>query len=276
MQVCFSKMHGLGNDFVVIDNITDNIYVTAEQIKKLSHRHFGIGFDQMLLVEPPYDPDLDFHYRIFNADGNEVSQCGNGARCFAHFVKMKGLVNKQKIRVSTKGGKLTLFLERDGSVTVNMGVPRFEPKQIPFKANKAETTYILRVADQTLLCGVVSVGNPHCVITVDDVDDVDLATLGPLLEHHERFPEQANIGFMQIISPDKIKLRVWERGTGETMACGTGACAAVAIGQQQNKLNDKVTVCLAGGELNIRYKGMGDSIKMSGPAIHVYDGKVNL
>lgn len=276
MQVCFSKMHGLGNDFVVIDNITDNIYVTAEQIRKLSHRHFGIGFDQMLLVEPPYDPDLDFHYRIFNADGNEVSQCGNGARCFAHFVKMKGLVNKQKIRVSTKGGKLTLFLERDGSVTVNMGVPRFDPKHIPFKANKAETTYILRVADQTLLCGVVSVGNPHCVITVDDVDSVDLATLGPLLEHHERFPEQANISFMQILSRDKIKLRVWERGTGETMACGTGACAAVAIGHQQNQLNDKVTVSLTGGELNIRYKGMGDSVKMSGPATHVYDGNVNL
>ncbi len=269
-------MHGLGNDFIVIDTVTENIFVTTEQIKKLSDRNFGIGFDQLLLVEPPYDPDLDFHYRIFNADGGEVGQCGNGARCFARFVKMKGLVNKQKIRVSTKGGKLTLFLERDGSVTVNMGVPRFDPKQIPFKANKVEATYILRAAEQTLLCGVVSVGNPHCVITVDDIDAIDIDTLGPELEHHERFPERANIGFMQVLSPDRIKLRVWERGVGETLACGSGACAAVAIGHMQKKLSEKVTVILPGGELSIRYKGMGDSIRMSGPATHVFDGKINL
>lgn len=269
-------MHGLGNDFMVIDNVTDNIFVTTDQIKKLADRNFGIGFDQLLLVEPPYDPDLDFHYRIFNADGGEVSQCGNGARCFARFVKMKGLVNKQKIRVSTKSGKLTLFIERDGNVTVNMGPARFEPQQIPFNANKTEATYILRAAEQTFLCGVVSLGNPHCVITVDDVDNVDINTLGPELEHHERFPERANIGFMQVLSADRIKLRVWERGVGETQACGTGACAAVVIGQMQNKLGEKVTVQLPGGELIIRYKGMGDNVKMTGPATHVYDGKINL
>ena len=200
-------MHGLGNDFMVIDNVTDNVFVTPEQIRRLSNRNFGIGFDQLLLVEPPYDPDLDFHYRIFNADGAEVAQCGNGARCFARFVKMKGLVHKQKIRVSTKSGKLTLFLERDGNVTVNMGVPRFEPKQVPFKANKQESTYILRVDDHTLLCGVVAMGNPHCVISVEDIETVDLDTIGPLLSHHERFPEQANVGFMQIVSPTHIKLR---------------------------------------------------------------------
>lgn len=276
MQVHFSKMHGLGNDFMVIDNITDNVYVTPEQIKKMSHRHCGIGFDQLLIVEAPYDPDLDFHYRIFNADGNEVAQCGNGARCFARFVKMKGLINKNKIKVSTKNGKLTLFLERDGNVTVNMGIPRFDPKHIPFKANKSEAIYVLRAAEQTLLCGIVSVGNPHCVINVDDVDEVDIDTIGPLLEHHERFPERVNIGFMQIISPEHIKLRVWERGVGETLACGSGACAAVAIGQMQQKLNETVTVSQAGGELTIRYKGTGDSIKMTGPAVHIFDGKINL
>ncbi|MFT5162841.1 MAG: diaminopimelate epimerase [Alteromonadaceae bacterium] len=276
MQVRFSKMHGLGNDFVVIDNVTDNIFITTEQIKKLADRNFGIGFDQLLLIEPPYDPDLDFHYRIFNADGGEVNQCGNGARCFARFVKMKGLVNKQKIRVSTKGGKLTLFLERDGTVSVNMGEPNFDPKLIPFTANKVEATYILRAADQTLLCGVVSIGNPHCVITVDDVDAVDVQTLGPLLEQHERFPERTNVGFMQVISPSEVKLRVWERGVGETLACGTGACAAVAIGQMQNKLGEKVTIKLPGGELTIRYKGIGDTIKMTGAATHVFDGTINL
>lgn len=276
MLINFSKMHGLGNDFMVVDNVTDNIYITAEQIRKLSDRNFGIGFDQLLMIEPPYDPDLDFHYRIFNADGTEVSQCGNGARCFARFVKMKGLVNKSKIRVSTKSGKLTLYIERDGNVTVNMGTPKFDPKQIPFKANKAEATYILRQDEQTLLCGVVSVGNPHCVITCDNIDDMDIDTLGQQLSTHERFPDDANIGFMEVLGNDKIKLRVYERGVGETLACGSGACAAVAVGQLQNKLGTEVTVQLRGGELQVRYKGSGDSIKMSGPATHIFDGKINL
>ena len=269
-------MHGLGNDFMVIDNVTENVFITPEQVRKLADRNLGIGFDQLLIVEPPYDPDLDFHYRIFNADGTEVNQCGNGARCFARFVKMKGLIQKSKIKVSTKGGKLTLFLEKDGNVTVNMGSPRFDPKQVPFKANKLESTYILRVADQTLLCGVVSMGNPHCVVSGEAVDTVDIETLGPQLSTHERFPEQANVGFMQIVARDRIKLRVWERGIGETLACGTGACAAVAVGQMQKKLADEVTVELPGGELIIRYKGMGDSVKMSGPATHTFDGNVTI
>ena len=276
MQINFSKMHGLGNDFMVIDNVTESVFITNEQIKNMADRNFGVGFDQLLLVEPPYDPDLDFHYRIYNADGTEVGNCGNGARCFARFVRMKGLVNKHKIRVSTKGGKLTLFLDKDGSVTVNMGPARFDPKQVPFKANKAEQTYILRAAEQTFLCGVVSMGNPHCVISCDDVDAVDLETLGPLISNHERFPEQANVGFMQAIDKENIKLRVWERGVGETLACGTGACAAVAVGRQQKKLADEVKVQLRGGELKIRYKGQGDTIKMTGPATHVYDGKINI
>ncbi len=276
MHINFSKMHGLGNDFMVIDNVTENVFITPEQVRKLADRNFGIGFDQLLIVEPPYDPDLDFHYRIFNADGTEVNQCGNGARCFARFVKMKGLIQKPKIKVSTKGGKLTLFLEKDGNVTVNMGSPRFDPKQVPFKANKLESTYILRVADQTLLCGVVSMGNPHCVVSCEDIDTVDIETLGPQLSTHERFPEQTNVGFMQIVAHDRIKLRVWERGVGETLACGTGACAAVAIGQMQKKLAEEVTVELPGGELTIRYKGIGDSVKMSGPATHTFDGNITI
>lgn len=276
MQINFSKMHGLGNDFMVVDNVTDNVFITTEQIRKLSDRNFGVGFDQLLMVEPPYDPDLDFHYRIFNADGGEVSQCGNGARCFARFVKMKGLVNKSKIRVSTKNGKMTLYLERDGNITVNMGMPKFDPKQVPFKANKTEATYIIRLEEQTVLCGVVSVGNPHCVIICDDIDNADIETLGPQIATHERFPEQTNVGFMEILDDGNIKLRVWERGVGETLACGSGACAAVVVGQMQKKLGQEVSVELPGGQLKVRYKGAGDHIKMTGPATHIFDGKINL
>lgn len=276
MQINFSKMHGLGNDFVIIDNVTNNVFITMDQIKHMAHRHYGIGFDQLLVVEPPYDPDLDFHYRIFNADGKEVNQCGNGARCFARYVSMKGLVNKQKIQVSTKSGKLVLYLNHNGDITVNMGHADFEPKRIPFKANNIEKTYILRAADQTFLCGVVSIGNPHCIIQCDDLNQLDINKIGPLLEKHERFPEQTNVGFMQINSPNHINLRVWERGVGETLACGSAACAAVVIGQQQKKLDKQVTVALTGGNLQIRYKGLGDTIMMTGPATHVYDGKINI
>ena len=194
MQVQFSKMHGLGNDFVVIDNVTQNVFFSKEKIQQLADRHFGIGFDQLLLVEPPYDPEQDFHYRIFNADGSEVSQCGNGARCFARFVKMKGLINRNKIKVSTKAGKMVLYLEKDGQVTVNMGVPDFEPTRVPMVANKPEKTYIFRVDDRTVFLGAASMGNPHCVMEVDDVDTADVHVLGPLLERHERFPEGVNVG----------------------------------------------------------------------------------
>lgn len=276
MLMNFSKMHGLGNDFMVLDNVSQNIYLSDELIQRLADRHFGVGFDQLLVVEPPYDPDLDFHYRIFNADGSEVSQCGNGARCFAKFVRMKGLTNKHKIRVSTRSGKMTLFVERDGNITVNMPVPQFEPQQIPFTAQKQENTYILRTETETVLCGVVSMGNPHCVLTVDSVKHAKVNELGAALMRHERFVEGANIGFMEVVRDDYIKLRVYERGAGETLACGSGACAAVVIGITQNKLNRQVTVELPGGKLKIYWKGAGHSVKMTGPAEHVFDGQIQL
>lgn len=276
MQIQFSKMHGLGNDFVVIDNVTQNVFFSKEKIQQLSDRNFGIGFDQLLLVEPPYDPEQDFHYRIFNADGSEVSQCGNGARCFARFVKMKGLTNRNKIVVSTKSGRMVLYLEKDGQVTVNMGVPQFDPNLVPIKANKREKIYILRAEEQTFFCGAVSMGNPHCVLLVDDVNTAEVATMGPLLEKHERFPEGANVGFMQIINPSHIKLRVYERGAGETLACGSGACAAVAVGQLQNRLSKDVRVDLPGGSLKIRWQGNDNILKMTGAAEHIFDGYINL
>ena len=276
MIVNFSKMHGLGNDFLVLDNVTQNVYLPNEQVKRLADRHFGVGFDQLLVVEPPYDPDLDFHYRIFNADVSEVSQCGNGARCFARFVRMKGLTNRNKIRVSTQAGKMTLYVEKNGNVTVNMPVPIFEPSKIPFTAQKAEGTYILRCEEETVLCGVVSMSNPHCVVTVDDVTQAPVESLGAALSVHERFPEDANIGFMEIVSPNQVKLRVYERGVGETLACGSGACAAVVVGQLQNKLAKQVEVELPGGQLSIFWKGKGNPVKMTGPATHVFDGQLNV
>ncbi|EJN6961016.1 TPA: diaminopimelate epimerase [Photobacterium damselae] len=276
MQINFSKMHGLGNDFMVVDAVTQNVFFSPDMVRRLADRHRGIGFDQLLIVEPPYDPETDFHYRIFNADGSEVEQCGNGARCFARFVSMKGLTNKYHISVSTKAGKMLLKLENDDQVTVNMGVPIFDPAKIPFRANQAEKTYILRAGDQTVFCGAASMGNPHCVTVVDDVLTADVETLGPLLESHERFPERVNVGFMQVMSRSEVKLRVYERGAGETQACGSGACAAVAIGRQQGLLDEEVTVSLPGGDLRIRWNGNGSNLFMTGPVAHVFDGQVLL
>jgi diaminopimelate epimerase len=275
MHFHFSKMHGLGNDFMVVDCITQNIFFSPELIRRLADRHTGIGFDQLLLVEAPYDPETDFHYRIFNADGNEVEQCGNGARCFAHFVRMKGLTNKYSIHVSTKKGKVVLKVDNDDQVTVNMGVPEFEPDRIPFKAKQAEKTYILRTAEQTLFCGAVSMGNPHMVTIVDNVDTAEVSVLGPLLESHERFPERVNVGFMQLINRSEIRLRVYERGVGETQACGSGACGAVAVGILQGVLDELVTVHLLGGMLKISWKGPGKPLYMTGPAAHVFDGQIS-
>ncbi len=272
MQVNFSKMHGLGNDFVVVDNVTQNVFFSKDRIQQLADRHFGIGFDQLLMVEPPYDPEQDFHYRIFNADGSEVGQCGNGARCFARFVRHKGLINRNRIIVSTTNGKMVLYLEKDGQVTVNMGKPDFDPANIPLKANKQEKTYIIRENDQTFFCGAVSMGNPHCVMEVENVEEADVATIGPLLEKSDRFAEGVNVGFMQVLSPKHIRLRVFERGSGETLACGSGACAAVAIGQVQGKLEKDVQVDLPGGTLRIRWQGGDSMLKMTGPAEHIYDG----
>lgn len=272
----FSKMHGLGNDFVIVDAVTQNAYFTPETIKRLADRHRGIGFDQLLIVEPPYDPDLDFHYRIFNADGSEVSQCGNGARCFARFVTLKGLTNKKDIAVSTQKGKMVLTVKEDGQIRVNMGEPIWEPNKIPFTANKFEKNYILRTDVQTVLCGAVSMGNPHCVVQVDDIETANVAELGPLLENHERFPERVNAGFMQVVNRNHIKLRVYERGAGETQACGSGACAAAAVGIMQGLLDNKVQVDLPGGSLLIEWEGVGSPLYMTGDATHIYDGNIHL
>jgi diaminopimelate epimerase len=272
----FSKMQGLGNDFMVVDGVTQKVFFNPEVIRQLADRHFGIGFDQLLLVEPPYDPELDFHYRIFNADGSEVEQCGNGARCFARFVRLKGLTNKDRINVSTQKGNIVLQLEKDNQVTVNMGVPDFEPANIPFKAQKAEKTYLIRTQDQTVLCGTVSMGNPHCVLEVDDIGTELVASLGPELESHERFPARVNVGFMQVLNAREINLRVYERGAGETLACGTGACAAAVTGMSWGKLAERVQVHLPGGSLTIAWKGPGKPVYMTGPAEHVFDGQINL
>ncbi|MDD6177439.1 MAG: diaminopimelate epimerase [Ruminobacter sp.] len=274
MLVKFSKMHGLGNDFMVVDAVTQKVFFTPEKIKKLADRHFGIGFDQLLIVEPPYDPDMDFHYRIFNADGSEVQQCGNGARCFMRFVTLKGLAHKKQIKVSTVSGNIILTLTDDNLVVVNMGVPIFEPSKIPFKAPKQEKTYILQIADKTLLCGAVSMGNPHCVIDVPSTKDCNVDEIGPLVENHERFPERVNAGFMQVINEHEINLRVYERGAKETLACGTGACAASVVGITQGKLKSPVEVHLPGGNLHIEWNGPETRVMMTGPAELVYDGEI--
>ncbi|EGU41753.1 diaminopimelate epimerase [Vibrio splendidus] len=275
MHFHFSKMHGLGNDFMVVDCITQNIFFSPDLIRRLADRHTGVGFDQLLVVEAPYDPETDFHYRIFNADGSEVEQCGNGARCFARFVRMKGLTNKYSINVSTKKGKMVLKIEENDLVTVNLGIPEFEPSKIPFKAKQPEKTYILRTDAHTLFCGAVSMGNPHVVTVVDDVDTADVDTLGPLLESHERFPERVNAGFMQVVNREEVRLRVYERGAGETQACGSGACGAVAVGITQGLLAENVKVSLPGGDLHISWQGPGKPLYMTGPATHVFDGQLS-
>ncbi len=227
-------MHGLGNDFMVVDGVTQKVFFSNEVIK-LADRHFGIGFDQLLLVEPPYDPELDFHYRIFNADGSEVEQCGNGARCFARFVRLKGLINRDRIAVSTARGRIVLQLEGRTRSRSTWGAP-VRAGQDPVPGPEGGKTYLLRAQEHTVMCGAVSMGNPHCVIEVPSVADAPVATLGPIMERHERFPERVNVGFMEMVNASEIKLRVFERGVGETLACGTGACAAVVVGISQGKL----------------------------------------
>ncbi|WP_150137818.1 diaminopimelate epimerase [Candidatus Enterovibrio escicola] len=276
MQIQFSKMHGLGNDFMVVDCVTQDVNFSSEMIRRLADRNIGIGFDQLLIVEPPYDPESDFHYRIFNADSSEVDQCGNGVRCFARFVRMKGLINKDQILVSTQSGKMVLKINNDNSVTVNMGEPIWLPSKIPFRTNAEEKTYILQVHDRTLFVGVVSMGNPHCVSVVDDVNRADVEHLGYLLQSHAQFPERVNVGFMQVISRHEIRLRVYERGVGETQSCGTGACAAVAIGITQGLLDESVKVNSLSGHLHIRWRGPRHPIYMSGPTSHVYDGYITV
>ncbi|MFP3014203.1 MAG: diaminopimelate epimerase [Arsenophonus sp.] len=271
----FSKMHGLGNDFMVVDAITQNINFSTDLVCYLSDRYRGIGFDQLLVVEAPYDPNFDFHYRIFNSDGSEVEQCGNGVRCFAHFVRFKKLTDKRNIKVSTKSGKLILYIKENKDVCVNMGIPKFDLNKAKFKTQKAKKTYIIRIKEHEILCGIVSIGNPHCVLQVQNINTAKVNLLGPILEKHKYFPERANIGFMQIINHKHIRLRVYERGVGETQSCGSGACAAVAIGINRGLLKKNVRVDLLGGMLKISWNGLGYPIFMTGSATHVYDGVIH-
>ena len=275
MILQYSKMHGLGNDFVVIDLVRQRAYLDTVTIQRMADRHFGIGFDQLLIVEPPEDPTADFKYRIFNCDGSEVQQCGNGVRCFARFVYEQQLTYKTKIRVQTKSGIVEPELGANGWVRVNMGQPKFLPEQIPFQAEKTQDLYSLQLKDTELEIDVVNMGNPHAVTLVDDVLTADVATIGPQVESHERFPERVNAGFLQVISRNKARLRVYERGVGETLACGTGACAAVVSGIRRGLLDSNVDIELAGGILNISWTE-GEPVWMTGPTATVYEGRFDL
>jgi len=275
MNVSFTKMHGLGNDFVVIDAIRQSINLTAAQIKAIADRRFGVGCDQMLLVEKAHNAETDFFYRIFNADGSEVEQCGNGARCFARFVVDKGLTEKTCIPVGTASGNISLQLLQDGQVKVNMGLPRFNPADLPFNATLADD-YSLMVEGQEIYLQAVSMGNPHAVIRVDNIKQAAVLTLGPLIENHPAFPQRVNVGFMQIIDRKHIQLRVWERGAGETLACGSGACAAAVAGIQAGLLDTQVQVQLPGGSLMISWQKKQTPVFMSGPASNVFEGRIEL
>ena len=274
MRLRFTKMQGLGNDFVVIDAIHQSIEMGAGLCRLLADRRFGIGCDQVLLVEPSRSPTTDFHYRIFNADGTEVEQCGNGARCFARFVADKGMTDKTEIPVGTAAGIIHLNLEEDGQVRVNMGRPELEPDRIPFDAERRADCYELEVGGRIHQIVALSLGNPHAVLQVDDLVKAPVAELGPLIEGHPRFPQRVNAGFMQVLDQGRIGLRVYERGVGETLACGTGACAAVVAGRIQGLLGERVRVGLPGGDLVINWAGDGEPVWMTGPATSVFEGEL--
>ncbi len=275
-------MHGLGNDFIVIDAVRQNISLTSEQIQFMANRHFGIGCDQLLLVEPSSAEGVDFRYRIYNADGSEVGQCGNGARCFAQFVREKGLSDKDIITVETLGGILRLEHEADGLIKVDMGAPRLNPEEIPFlsakgNAEQQANRYSLRLQNNDAVeIGAVSMGNPHAVIQVDQIDAAPVEDLGPAIEQHSQFPEGVNVSFMQILNPSHIRLRVYERGAGETLACGSGACAAVVIGCVQQVLDSNVKVDLPGGQLVVSWNGNDEHVFLTGPAATVFEGTIKL
>ncbi len=276
MLLKFAKMHGLGNDFVVIDLITQRFNLKPHHVRKLADRHFGIGCDQVLVVEPPSRPDVDFRYRIFNAEGSEVEQCGNGARCFARFVRDRKLTGNNPIRVETSSGIITLELDEQRRVKVDMGAPRFNPSEIPFIADARASHYDIEVNGETLSVGAASMGNPHVVLQVASVDTAPVDTLGPQLESHKRFPNRVNVGFMEILDRQHFRLRVFERGVGETLACGSGACAAMAVGVQQGLLDAKATARLNGGELELSWQGEGEPVIMTGPATMVFEGQVRI
>ena len=275
MRLQFAKMQGQGNDFVVLDGVRQAVSLTPAQVRRIADRHFGVGCDQLLVVERAASPENDFRYRIFNADGGEVEQCGNGARCFARFVLDEGLTTKREIRVETAGGVIAPRIEASGQVTVDMGPPRFAPRDIPFTgASEAHVTDRIDVDGTSVEVSVVSMGNPHAVQVVADVDRAPLATQGPAIEHHPAFPKRVNAGYMQVEARDRIRLRVWERGAGETLACGTGACAAVVAGIRRGLLDREVHVATRGGELRVRWPADDANVMMTGDAVRVFDGEI--
>lgn len=276
MIINFTKMQGLGNDFVVIDAINQSINLSPAQVRFLADRHFGVGCDQLLLIEKPVSDNADFKYRIFNADGGEVSQCGNGARCFARFVRDKKLSDKEEIRVDTDAGQLLLRFVSSDLIGVNMGVPKHSPAQIPLAVHDEALLYDVEINGVLVKFAAVSMGNPHAVIQVDDVRRAPVELLGAQLERHELFPQRVNVGFMEVLSRREILLRVYERGAAETLACGSGACAAVVVGIEQELLDPKVSVGLPGGHLMIEWAGRGYPVFMSGPAVSVFEGQIRL
>ncbi|WGL15148.1 diaminopimelate epimerase [Microbulbifer bruguierae] len=274
MRLKFTKMHGLGNDFVMVDAITQRVKLSTEKIRAIGDRHTGIGCDQLLVVEAPRNPDVDFRYRIYNADGSEVENCGNGARCFARFVHERRLTSKDKILVETAGGILELNVQERDQVSVDMGAPILEPQQVPFDADIQAETYPLEVDGEVYTVGAVSMGNPHAVLLVEDVDSAPVTTLGAAIEHHPRFPQKVNVGFLQVLDRGSARLRVFERGVGETRACGTGACAAMVSARLRGLVDEEVNITLPGGSLTIRWPGPGEPVTMTGPATAVYHGQI--
>jgi diaminopimelate epimerase len=276
MKLRFTKMHGLGNDFVVFDGISQTITLTPEQCRHIADRHFGVGCDQILLVEQSSRDDVDFRYRIFNSDGGEVEQCGNGARCFVRFVHDHGLTDKTSIRVETASGIIEPRLLDNGLVKVNMGAPRFVPADVPFAAEAEAMSYALKVGQHVIHIAALSMGNPHAVLKVNDLDNAPVDILGPAIESHARFPQRVNAGFMQVLTPHDIRLRVYERGAGETLACGTGACAAAVAGIRQDWLKSPVSVHTRGGDLIIEWAGQDQPVFMTGPAETVFEGELEI
>jgi diaminopimelate epimerase len=276
MRLAFTKMQGLGNDFIVIDAVRQTVTLEPERIRRLADRHFGIGCDQVLVVEPAQGPNADFRYRIFNADGSEVAQCGNGARCFARFVKEKGLSDHDRIRVETRAGALVLHLVAGDEVLVDMGIPRHAPDQIPLNAEVEADRYVLDLEGERVEFSAVSMGNPHAVLQVASTAKAPVESLGPILESHPLFPERVNVGFLEVVNRHQARLRVYERGSGETLACGSGACAAAVVGIEQGLLESPVDVELPGGHLTINWQGRGFPVMMQGPAVTVFEGEIEL
>jgi diaminopimelate epimerase len=272
MRISFTKMHGVGNDFVVFDAADAAGVPDAEAIRRLADRRTGIGFDQALVLMPAAADGIDVYYRVFNADGSEVEQCGNGARCIASLVAAR--VGRRAVKMDSTGGRIDAELREDGLVSVDMGVPMFDPARLPFEATREADIYPLRVGDKEVQIGAVSMGNPHAVLQVPSVRDAPVDTLGPAVENHPRFPNRTNVGFMEVVSPDHIRLRVHERGVGETLACGTGACAAVAVGRRLGLLREEVQVDAPGGRLIVRWPGPQQPVWLTGPAVRVYEGTI--